>query len=535
MSFENYQVNKKNENDECNIHGICSISPTASAIKSAIFAHLQELAFYVLKVRDFGARNNQIKNSFIEIFSTLIPNYEYTQENLNHILPTLQGFIVDVKNMYKQLCEEKNIEANFFKNQMKLGEKYTISDVVKQGQKYNDKINSKLSEDQKKGLEIIIIILKSICLYIVELQSLDVDIDKYYEELLLAINPKNFNELSTEEIKELMKKYSLTDNELMSIVFEARKKEFGEFIETDILLSPKEGKAILVAGTDLHDLKLLLEATKDKGINIYTHGRMITGHTFEKLKTYPHLMGHYGKGIDDYISDFSSFPGAILLTKMSLFRVEKLCFCKLYTTDKITNLNATPIKDNDFEPIIHSALREDGFEETEPEIKEKFGINEQNYINEVAQLVERVSKNEIKNIFTIGVSNKIDSQIEYFKRFLKLLNKDCFAISFNYKDGLKNILYNNIDYAFPYLYKALDALLKVKQASGLKIYILNSRCEPHTIPNMIHLKTLGVDKIYFYPCQSSQMNPTLTDLLLKLFDMSEYTTPENDFKKSLNL
>ena len=40
-------------------------------------------------------------------------------------------------------------------------------------------------------------------------------------------------------------------------------------------------------------LELLLEQTKDKGINIYTHGEMLPAHAYPELKKYPHLKGNF--------------------------------------------------------------------------------------------------------------------------------------------------------------------------------------------------------------------------------------------------
>jgi len=45
----------------------------------------------------------------------------------------------------------------------------------------------------------------------------------------------------------------------------------------------EKGPFIVVTGHDLKDLELLLEQTKDKGINIYTHGEMLPAHAYPKL------------------------------------------------------------------------------------------------------------------------------------------------------------------------------------------------------------------------------------------------------------
>ncbi len=92
------------EYDECNIHGICSISPAFSAIKSAVFAYLQELAFYITKIWTFGARNNALKCNFINIFSVLITNSEANETNINNLfLKILANFHFSAPNLLPKL------------------------------------------------------------------------------------------------------------------------------------------------------------------------------------------------------------------------------------------------------------------------------------------------------------------------------------------------------------------------------------------------------------------------------------------------
>ena len=89
---------------------------------------------------------------------------------------------------------------------------------------------------------------------------------------------------------------------------------YGHPVPTPVPLGHKQGKAILVSGHDLKDLAMLLEQTKDKGINIYTHGEMLPCHGYPELKKYPHFYGHYGTAWQNQKKEFAEFPGAILMT-----------------------------------------------------------------------------------------------------------------------------------------------------------------------------------------------------------------------------
>ena len=57
----------------------------------------------------------------------------------------------------------------------------------------------------------------------------------------------------------------------MELLDKANTEPFGTPPPTTVPLSVEKGPFIVITGHDLYDLKLLLEQTKDKGINIYTH------------------------------------------------------------------------------------------------------------------------------------------------------------------------------------------------------------------------------------------------------------------------
>ena len=82
----------------------------------------------------------------------------------------------------------------------------------------------------------------------------------------------------------------------------------------------------MITGHDLYDLKLLLEQTKDKGINIYTHGEMLPAHAYPELKKYPHLKGNFGTAWQNQQKEFDHLPAPILLyNKLSDAGKTKLC------------------------------------------------------------------------------------------------------------------------------------------------------------------------------------------------------------------
>jgi hydroxylamine reductase len=58
---------------------------------------------------------------------------------------------------------------------------------------------------------------------------------------------------------------------------------YGHPVPTEVPITPKKGKAILISGHDMHDLEDLLVQTEGLGINVYTHGEMLPGHGYPGL------------------------------------------------------------------------------------------------------------------------------------------------------------------------------------------------------------------------------------------------------------
>ena len=86
-----------------------------------------------------------------------------------------------------------------------------------------------------------------------------------------------------------MPKIELDEAAGAALLDQANTETYGNPTPTEVTLTVEKGPFIVITGHDLYDLKELLEQTKDKGINIYTHGEMLPAHAYPELKKYPHL------------------------------------------------------------------------------------------------------------------------------------------------------------------------------------------------------------------------------------------------------
>lgn len=95
---------------------------------------------------------------------------------------------------------------------------------------------------------------------------------------------------------------------VMAILDRGETQAYGDPQPSAVNVRPVAGKAILISGHDLKDLRMLLEQTEGQNVNVYTHGEMLPAHGYPELKKFKHLVGNYGSGWQNQQTEFAKFP-----------------------------------------------------------------------------------------------------------------------------------------------------------------------------------------------------------------------------------
>ena len=93
---------------------------------------------------------------------------------------------------------------------------------------------------------------------------------------------------------------------VMEMLDRGETSKFGHPTPTEVNVKPVAGKAILVSGHDLCDLKAILEQTEGTGINVYTNGEMLPAHGYPELNKFKHLVGNYGSAWQNQQREFAA-------------------------------------------------------------------------------------------------------------------------------------------------------------------------------------------------------------------------------------
>lgn len=522
------------EYDECLSKGICSVNPTLTSLQEILLLYLRELSFYLLKLKDNGVTNERAKELIMDVLFNIISNTDYDQQQFQSIISKLYDYMSQSKILYRNICIEKNLDVESLKTYFKYPKKFDLTDAIKKGEKYYLKKSQSLTQRQKDLQDILLFLAKSISIKMIELQRLDGHHEEAYYTVLSVLNAMNPTEIEEERIKKEINDVLKIYYDIAREVYKTQNELYGKTELVEVSLSEHEGKAILVSGTDFSRLEQILKATKNTKINVYTHGiEMLMAHAFPKLRAYPNLKGHYGVGYETSLVDFASFPGAILMTKFSLQKVEYLYRGRLFTVDPIAPSGIIKIKDDDYQPLIKSAVDAKGFSHSREKQSLKVGFSEKILNDKVDEVIDKIQKKEIKHLYIVGLLNYRNEFKHYFEKFFEHMPDDCFAFSLSFDVKKANIYHIDSFFDYSLIYKLLKRLNDKIPLNEINLSIFLTRCDKHTISNLLYLKNLGVKNVYICKCPPTLITPSIVQTLKEVFGIKELTEAKKDLEETL--
>ena len=340
----------------------------------------------------------------------------------------------------------------------------------------------------------------------------------------------------------------------MELLDRANTETFGTPVPTTVPLTVEKGPFIVITGHDLYDLKLLLEQTKDKGINIYTHGEMLPAHAYPELKKYPHLKGNFGTAWQNQQKEFDALPAPILYTTNCLMPVKPSYADRVFTTEVVSYPEMVHIgEEKDFTPIIEKALELGGYDSD----REMTGINggktvmtgfgHGTVLGVADQVIDAVKSGAIRHFFLVGGCDGARVGRNYYTEFVKQTPKDsviltlaCGKYRFNDLDlgtigGLPRIMdMGQCNDAYSAI-KVAVALAEAFECSvnELPLSMVLSWYEQKAVCILLTLLHLGIKNIYLGPTLPAFISPNILNYLVENYQISPISTPEEDLKKIL--
>lgn len=340
----------------------------------------------------------------------------------------------------------------------------------------------------------------------------------------------------------------------MELLDRANTETFGNPSPAEVSMNVEKGPFIVITGHDLYDLKLLLEQTEGKGVNIYTHGEMLPAHAYPMLKKYPHLKGNFGTAWQNQQKEFQDLPAPILFTTNCLMPVKESYKDRVFTTEMVSYPDMVHIgHDKDFTPVIEKALALGGFAEDTAfcginggtSVMTGFGHGA--VLSVADQVIDAVKSGAIRHFFLVGGCDGARPGRNYYTEFVKqspadsvILTLACGKYRIHDLDlgsiaglprlmdmGQCNDAYSAIKVAAA-LAEAFDC-----EVNALPLSMILSWYEQKAVCILLTLLHLGIKNIRLGPTLPAFISPNVQNFLIEKYGIAPISTPEEDLKAIL--
>lgn len=509
MTMFCFQCEQTMNGKGCTISGVCGKKPDTANLQD-------ELVSSIIQLANYSEKSDKITDLIIKGLFATVTNVNFDNDSLKKLINKVK------ENIY---CD-KAFDVN----------------------------NIWQAEDDIKSLKSLILFgLKGMAAYAYHARILGYKnnkVDEYFYEALQQISTNN----NSEELLNLVLKTGEINLKCMELLDKANTETYENPIPTKVTTEIAAGPFIVVSGHDLKDLELLLEQTKDKGINIYTHGEMLPCHAYPKLQQYPHLKGNFGTAWQNQQVEFANLPAPILFTTNCIMPVSKSYSDRVFTTSVVAYPDMFHIgEDKDFTQIIEKALELGGYKEEQ----KMTGINGGNVLSTgfghhsllsfADKLIDAIKFGDVKHIFLVGGCDGAKVGRNYYTEFVKLVPKNCIVLTL----ACGKYRFNDIDLGnikgLPRMYDigqcndAYSAILVATElakafdcdVNKLPLSFVLSWYEQKAVCILLTLLYLGIKDIRLGPTLPAFLSQNVLNILIDKFNIKLITTPEQDLKEIL--
>ncbi|XBS69037.1 hydroxylamine reductase [Acerihabitans sp. KWT182] len=330
---------------------------------------------------------------------------------------------------------------------------------------------------------------------------------------------------------------------ILALLDRGETETYGHPRPTQVNVKPVAGKAVLISGHDLRDLRLLLEQTEGTGVNVYTHGEMLPAHGYPELNKFPHLAGNYGSGWQNQQTEFARFPGPVVMTSNCIIDPFVGHYDERIWTRSIVGWpGVNHLEGDDFSAVIKQAQGMAGFPYSEIEHLITIGFGRQTLLNAADTVIDLVARQKLRHIFLVGGCDGSREERSYYTDFALGVPDDCLVMTlacgkyrfnkldFGTLEGLPRLLdVGQCNDAF----SAITLAVKLAEKLGcgvndLPLSLVLSWFEQKAIVILLTLLSLGVKNIFVGPTAPAFLTDNLLTVLNQQFGLRPITEAARD-------
>ncbi len=543
-----YQCEQTNKGTGCVAIGNCGKDQETSALQDLVVFAAKGIAMYAHRAGELGSHDDSLGRTVIRALFGTVTNVNFDPARIAAELQMLGGAIDKARGLYEAAC------ARAGRTPERLGGPASFRPAADLAGLYAQAAAASISDRSKRlgpdvtGLqELSLYGLKGAAAYAEHAAALGREDRGLYVRMHAILNQLASEESSTDRLLALALDVGELNLKVMELLDAANTGSYGHPTPTQVRVTARKGKAILVSGHDLKDLEELLKQTQGKGINVYTHGEMLPAHGYPELRKYAHLAGNWGGAWQDQIKEFPNFPGAFLFTTNCIQAPKSSYAARVFTSGVVAFPGLRHIDNGDFTPLIEAALAAPGFAQDEEAKFVTVGFGRQAVLGVADKVIDAVKQGAIKHFFLIGGCDGAKSGRNYYTDFAEQAPRDtviltlaCGKYRFNKREfgdiggiprlldiGQCNDAYSAIQIAVA-LAKAFDT-----DVNSLPLSMILSWYEQKAVAVLLTLLHLGIKNIRLGPSLPAFVTPTVLNVLVEKFAIKPIGSVEGDMQACL--
>ncbi len=538
-----FQCEQTRRGIACTERGVCGKDDETATLQDLLLHAAQGIARYAHRAATLGARDDAIDRFVADALFTTMTNVNFDPARIETLLHQAAAIRDQARALYVEAARAAGQEPETVAGPAQWQPAADRAGLLAQGRALA--INGRIERQgaDRVGLqELLTYGVKGSAAYACHARILGHESPAAYAFFHEALEALAADQADTGALLALNLRCGEVALEVLELLDRANTTAFGTPVPTPVHMGGLPGKAILVSGHDLEDLRVLLEQTAGTGIRIYTHGEMLPAHGYPELKRFPHLAGHYGGAWMKQRQEFDAFPGAILMTTNCIQQPAPSYRDRLFTCGLVAWPGVQHIAGRDFAPVIAAAQAAPGFAAAEPARTHVVGFGHGTVLGVADAVLDAVKQGTLKRFVLIGGCDGAESGRNYYTRLAEEMPKDWMVLTLGCGKfrvinsdlgtvaGLPRLLdmgQCNDSYSAIKVAQALAGALGVG-VNDLPLNLVVSWYEQKAVCVLLALLHLGVRNIRLGPKLPAFLTPALLQVLVDKFNIMPIGEVEAD-------
>ena len=520
----------------CTACGVCGKKPEVAVMQDLLVYVTKGLSAVTTQLRAEGQAVDKTVDHLISV------NLFITITNANFDLDSITAKVTETLAVKEELLgqvqnKESLPEAALWNGSDYAGKAKTVGVLATE------------NEDIRSLRELITYGLKGLAAYTKHANALLNDDEELDAFLQSALSKTLDDSLSVDDLVALTLEVGKYGVQGMADLDAANTTAYGNPEITTVDIGVRKNPAILISGHDLKDLEMLLEQTKDTGVDVYTHSEMLPAHYYPFFKKHPHFAGNYGNAWWKQKEEFESFNGPVLMTTNCIVPPKDSYKDRLWTTGAAgypgcKHIDAPYGEEKNFSPIIEQAKK------CPPPAEIETGSIIGGFAHEQVfaladTVVEAVKSGAIRKFVVMAGCDGRAKSRSYYQEFAEKLPKDtviltagCAKYKYNKLDlgdigGIPRVLdagQCNDSYSLALIALKLKEVFGLDDVNDLPIVYNIAWYEQKAVIVLLALLYLGVKNIHLGPTLPAFLSPNVAKVLVDSFGIAGITSVDEDMR-----